>query len=62
MSRMTGGSAWMRSRSLLLMPFEHSSGTSVRRGGITKAGNVLARRVLIEGAKRLGRRVLVDRI
>ena len=33
-----------------LVPSEHSSGTSVRRGGITKAGNVLARRVLIEGA------------
>jgi hypothetical protein len=26
------------------------SGASIRRGGITKAGNVLARRVLIEGA------------
>jgi transposase len=33
-----------------LVPSEHSSGNSVRRGGITKAGNVLARRVLIEGA------------
>jgi transposase len=33
-----------------LGPSEHSSGSSVRRGGITKAGNVLARRVLIEGA------------
>jgi transposase len=33
-----------------LVPSEHSSGTSVRRGGITKAGNVLARRVLIKGA------------
>jgi transposase len=29
---------------------EHSSGTRIRRGGIAKAGNVLARRVLIEGA------------
>ena len=29
---------------------EHSSGTAIRRGGITKAGNALARRVLIEGA------------
>jgi transposase len=29
---------------------EHSSGASVRRGGITKAGSGLARRVLIEGA------------
>jgi transposase len=27
-----------------------SSGTAIRRGGITKAGNALARRVLIEGA------------
>lgn len=33
-----------------LVPSEHSSGTSVRKGGITKAGNALARRVLIEGA------------
>jgi len=33
-----------------LVPSEHSSGSSVRRGGISKAGNVLARRVLIEGA------------
>jgi transposase len=33
-----------------LMPSERSSGTSVRRGGITKAGNTHARRVLIEGA------------
>jgi transposase len=33
-----------------LVPSEHSSGASIRRGGITKAGNVLARRVLIEGA------------
>ncbi|MGH7191137.1 MAG: IS110 family transposase [Acetobacteraceae bacterium] len=33
-----------------LVPSEHSSGSRVRRGGITKAGNVLARRVLIEGA------------
>jgi len=29
-----------------LVPSEHSSGTSIRRGGI----NALARRVLIEGA------------
>lgn len=29
---------------------EHSSGSSVRRGGITKAGSGLARRALIEGA------------
>src|SRR5437868_3861433 len=33
-----------------LVPSEHSSGSWVRRGGITKAGNALARRVLIEGA------------
>ena len=33
-----------------LVPSERSSGGSVRRGGITKAGNALARRVLIEGA------------
>jgi transposase len=33
-----------------LVPSEHSSGSSIRRGGITKAGNSLARRALIEGA------------
>ena len=33
-----------------LVPSERSSGSTVRRGGITKAGNALARRVLIEGA------------
>jgi transposase len=33
-----------------LVPSEHSSGATARRGGITKPGNVLARRVLIEGA------------
>jgi transposase len=33
-----------------LVPSEHSSGGSIRRAGITKAGNSLARRVLIEGA------------
>jgi transposase len=33
-----------------LVPSEHSSGSSIRRAGITKAGNSLARRVLIEGA------------
>src|SRR5271163_433443 len=33
-----------------LVPTEHSSGTSVRRGGITKAGNSAARRLLIEAA------------
>lgn len=33
-----------------LTPSEHSSGNTVRRGGITKAGSGLARRALIEGA------------
>ena len=33
-----------------LVPSEHSSGSTVRRAGISKAGNALARRVLIEGA------------
>lgn len=33
-----------------LAPSEHSSGSTIRRSGITKAGNALARRVLIEGA------------
>jgi transposase len=33
-----------------LVPSESSTGQRVRRGGITKAGNVRARRVLIEGA------------
>ena len=33
-----------------LVPSERSSGSRVRRGGITKAGNVQARRALIEGA------------
>ena len=33
-----------------LTPSEHSTGASVRRGGITKAGSDLARRALIEGA------------
>ncbi len=33
-----------------LVPSEHSSGGSVRRGGITKTGNREARRVLIEAA------------
>jgi transposase len=50
-----------------LAPSEHSSGASVRRGGITKAGSSLARRALVEGAwsyrmqARVGRK-LVDRI
>ena len=33
-----------------LVPSEHSSGPRVERGGITKAGNGRARRVLVEGA------------
>jgi transposase len=33
-----------------LVPSEHSSGSAVHRAGITKAGNALARRALIEGA------------
>ena len=50
-----------------LTPSEHTSGTSVRRGGITKAGSSLARHALVEGAwsyrmqARVGRK-LVDRI
>ena len=32
------------------MPSEHSSGASVKRGGITKAGNSAARRLLIEAS------------
>jgi len=33
-----------------LVPSEHSSGASVKRGGLTKAGNGAARRLLIEAA------------
>jgi transposase len=33
-----------------LVPSEHSSGATVRRGAITKAGSGLARRALVEGA------------
>jgi transposase len=33
-----------------LVPSEHSSGAKIERGGITKAGNGRARRVLVEGA------------
>jgi Transposase IS116/IS110/IS902 family len=32
------------------VPSEHSSGASVKRGGLTKAGNSAARRLLIEAA------------
>jgi len=47
-----------------LVPSEHSSGPSVRRGGITKAGNPHARRLLAEaawayqGIARIGRQML----
>ena len=47
-----------------LVPSEYSSGPSVRRGGITKAGNPHARRVLAEaawayqGVPRIGRQML----
>jgi transposase len=33
-----------------LVPSEHSSGATTRRGGITKTGNTEARRVMIEAA------------
>jgi transposase len=33
-----------------LVPSEHSSGVSIKRGGLTKAGNGAARRLLIEAA------------
>jgi len=33
-----------------LVPSEHSSGASVKRGGLTKAGNSAARRLLVEAA------------
>src|SRR5215813_1731251 len=33
-----------------LVPSEHSSGASINRGGITKAGNTAARRLLVEAA------------
>ena len=33
-----------------LVPSEHSSGESIKRGGITKTGNSHARRVLVESA------------
>jgi transposase len=34
-----------------LVPSEHSSGDSVKKGGITKTGNTHARRALIESAQ-----------
>src|SRR4029077_11974031 len=33
-----------------LVPSEHSSGSSIKRGRLTKAGNAAARRLLIEAA------------
>ena len=33
-----------------LVPSEHSSGATIKRGGITKAGNTAARRLLVEAA------------
>jgi transposase len=33
-----------------LVPSEHSSGATTRRGGITKTGNSYARRILVEAA------------
>jgi transposase len=33
-----------------LVPCEHSSGASIKRGGLTKAGNSAARRLLIEAS------------
>ena len=33
-----------------LVPSEYSSGASIKRGGLTKAGNSAARRLLIEAA------------
>ena len=50
-----------------LVPSEHTSAGNVRRGGLTKAGNAEARRVLVEAAwcYRLPARVsrcLLDRL
>lgn len=47
-----------------LVPSEHSSGQSVRRGGITKAGNGESRRVMVEAAwtYRMQARVSRDRL
>ncbi len=44
-----------------LVPSEHSSGGTTRRGGITTAGNALARRALIEGAWTYRMRARVSR-
>jgi transposase len=45
-----------------LVPSEHSSGSSVRRGRITKTGNGHARRVLVEAAWAYRLRARVSRI
>lgn len=44
-----------------LVPSERSSGSTVRRGGITKTGNGHARRALIEAAQAYGRQARVSR-
>ena len=44
-----------------LVPSEHSSGPSVRRGGVTKTGNAHARRLLAEAAWAYQRRPRVGR-
>ncbi len=50
-----------------LVPSEHSSGATIRRGGLTKTGNTEARRVMVEAAwtyrlpARVGR-ILLDRL
>src|SRR6201987_464936 len=44
-----------------LVPSDHSSGPSFARGGIPKAGNALARRVVIEGAWTYRRKARVSR-
>jgi transposase len=55
----------MSSPSLGLVPSAHSSGTSIKRGSLTKAGNSVARRLLIEAAwcyrfpARVGRELLI---
>lgn len=41
-----------------LVPSEASSGSKIRRGGITKAGNTYLRRLLIESAQSYGRGVV----
>ncbi len=45
-----------------LVPSEHSSGGTIRRGGITKTGNREARRMLIEAAHREGEAEILVRL